>query len=573
MEKMTVYYIDANGNRIPVNIKVNKKLTKKNNTRIKAAVAATALVLSIGSGIVLSGCLKSDNFNPVNNTPISESEIKEELRFNPNTKESIIEKAVLLIKEAARCGKELDAEDATLAVIAANSNELSLGFMGELFGERANQTYTYDMIADAYLKACLIQLETVGVTKNDTIEFNIENVFASNEDYEYLTTLRALTRKFNNSTDEKERNEIINELNTIALDLCTFETLDISSSAGVLAMLSLDGMRIVTNNMDTPILHDDIRDEMFGNNAYSCEDVNVLPTSYSNRVSDLKLDSIKTKLENAVLSSGKTVILNDIINAVKEQTKDVKISDFDAAAEINKLLNNNVNNKNNSNTPAPSKPTQGGKGSNSDDSSKDKDEVQEPEIPEPEKDPDAPVITPTIQNPEVTTPTEPDISVEENVTPEPGEEILDNKEEAEEELEDEWQKAQNDSNQGSVDGMNYGLAGASVPSLSGKSDYYVNAFMASYNVYYQVYLDAKEQQQQLENEQSIVENTEPQATDEAAEEVQEEQLSVASETEEVPTTTVTYDLNNLSVEQLEELKAAAVGTVPETEETQKEYTK
>ena len=87
------------------------------------------------------------------------------------------------------------------------------------------------------------------------------------EDYMYLNSLRNLTMSFNLSKDESERNKIIGELNDMAVDLCTYDNLDISSPAGVFAMLSLDGMRVVTNPLETPILHDDIRDEMFGQNG------------------------------------------------------------------------------------------------------------------------------------------------------------------------------------------------------------------------------------------------------------------------------------------------------------------
>lgn len=596
MEKMTIYMTDpTTGTKIPVEVKVNKNLnTKKqekrvSNSKLRRTLAATGIVLMIGTG-VLSGCTLF-NQNKVektseNNTSISQTvesnQVKEESRFDVNTKENVIDNAVFLIEEAARCGKELDAEDAVLAAIAANSNDLTLGFMGELFGEREQQTYTYNMITDAYLKACLIQLQTVGVAKSNYIAFNMENIFASNEDYEYLNNLRTLTTRFNTSVDENEKNQIITELNEIALDLCTYNTLDISSPASVLAMLSLDGMRIVTNNMETPILHNDIRDEMFGNNTYSCKDANVLPTAYSNRVSDLKLDNLKAKLDGAVLAEGKTPILNDIIMEVKERTKDVQISNFDAAAAINKILNSgyvdaptikDTNNQIGSNTPTGS--TTSKEETKVEDSKIEVEVEPEVEIPAPEVTPDTPVITPTITNPEVTTPTEPEISVEENVTPEPDDVVIDtgnveqNKQEAEEQVKSEWEIAQADSNQGSIDGMNYGLAGSPKPSFEGKSQYYINAFNASYDVYYQVYIDAKAQEDQFAQESNTAEavQTEEQVTSETT--VQEDVIV----SEEVETTTEDYDLDSLSTEQLNALRDAALGAVTNSNENGKSYTK
>jgi len=605
MEKMTIYMSTPTGEKIPVEVKVNKNLTNKkqekkskqvNNSKLRKALATAGVVIMLGSG-ALSGCqlftnnktddytssisqTKDENFN---NSDFEKEDVKEGLRFNPNSKEGIIEQAVFLIEEAARCGKELDPEDAVLAVIAANSGELSLGFMGELFGEQANQVYTYDMITDSYLKACLIQVETVGVSKNDNIAFNIENVFASDEDYNYLNTMRELTIKFNNSTSEAERNQIISELNQMALKLCTYDSLDISSPAGVLAMLSLDGMRIVTNPLDTPILHDDIRDEMFGNHMYSCKDSNVLPTAYSNRVSDLKLDNLKSKLKGAVLAEGKTVILDEIISLVAEQTKDVQISDFDAAAEINKILNsyikeapivkpnpeNNVPTKPSDNV-TPEKPKEEQKTGNLD--------VTEPEIPSPEIDPEAPVIKPTIIVPETPMPDKPDIKVEENVTPEPDEEVIDtgdvdkNKEEAEEELISEWEKAQEDSAKGSADGKRYGLAGSGKPSFAGKSQYYINAFNASYDVYYQVYLDAKEQEEQFAKEQEEAAKIEEKETINE-ESVETETVIENTETIEEAKTIDTYDLDNLSVDELNALRDAALGAVIESTEESKTYSK
>ena len=136
----------------------------------------------------------------------------------------------------------------------------------------------------------------------------------------------------------------------MAVALCGYDVYDISSSASIVAMLTLDGMRTVTINSETPILHDDIRDEMFGNGDYACVkeatfqgiDGQVLPTAYSNRVSDLKLDSIKTKLDNAILEEGKTVILDEIIAQVAEQTKDMASADIDPNEELNEKAEENA---------------------------------------------------------------------------------------------------------------------------------------------------------------------------------------------------------------------------------------
>lgn len=621
MEKATIYMTTSTGEKIPVEVKLNKNLkTKKedkkaktkNNSKLRKALATTAVVLMIGTGVAkLAGCAvlnnEQENTKATSDTSVSQiqedntetketilpvEEVKEELRFNPNSKESVIENAVFLIEEAARCGKELDAEDAVLAVIAANSNDLTLGFMGELFGESAEQTYTYNMITDAYLKTCLIQLETVGVTKSNDIAFNMENVFATNEDYDYLNNLRSLIFKFNNSTDENEKAQIITELNELAFNLTTYDNLDISSPAGVFAMLSLDGMRLVTNPMATPILPDDIRDEMFGNEGYSCEDEQMLLTAYSNRVSDLKLDNLKAKLSGAVLAEGKTPILNDIIMEVKEQTKDVQISDFDAMAEINKILNSYIREEYvyvpTETTPVATETvteatteatTETTVETTTESTTEKEDEAEETiatEAPT-EKEEDV-VIDVTIINPEVTTPTEPEIEIEENVTPEPGEEVIDtgdveeNKEEAVEQVEEDWQKAQEESNLGAADGMAYGLAGSPKPSFAGKSEYYINAFNASYDVYYQIYLDAKAQQEEFEKEAEEIENS---ITNETATEstTVETEVTTQSETEVVETTTETYDLDNLSVEELNALRDAALGTTENTNEEDKIYTK
>jgi len=563
----TIYYTDPQGNRVPVTVNINSKLDKKQkkdkknkkDSKLRRKIAATALVLTIGVGAVVTACSvfkgndETKNFNPSTDTTISNKDDSDNfdlsLRFNPNSKEGIVDSAVFLIEEAARGGKELDAEDAVLAAIAANSDEINAGFMGELFGERANQTYTYSSIVDAYLRVCMIQNENVGVTKSSERAFNIEDVFANAEDYSFLCNIRDLVTQFNNSTDKQERAKITEQLNQIATDLCDYDVYDISSSAGIVSMLTLDGMRIVTNTSDNPILHDDIRDEMFGNGDYACkteatyvsEEGISLQTAYSNRVADLKLDSLKSKLENAVLVEGKTVILDEIISQVKEKTKDVKISDFDPVAEINAILEKNRtvpyeyenapgDDKENYSPVTPEDDIQNIGG---------EDVIVIPGNSEEEE------IEPTVPQPTEPKKDEPEISIEENVTPEEDEEIEDNREDAEEELVDEWEKAQADSNQGSIDGEKYGKNGWAKPSFAGKSEYYINAFNATYDFWYN----------EFQKRQAANETTSP--TVDAVSPVSEENVNPT----EIPeaTTDNSLDLSNLSVDELNELKNAALG--------------
>jgi len=99
--------------------------------------------------------------------------------------------------------------------------------------------------------------------------------------------------------------------------------------------------------------------------------------------------------------------------------------------------------------------------------------------------------------------------------------------------------------------------------------YYINAFNASYDVYYQVYIDAKAQEDQFAQESNTVEavQTEEQVTSETT--VQEDVIV----SEEVETTTEDYDLDSLSTEQLNALRDAALGAVTNSNENGKSYTK
>lgn len=551
----TFYFIDEKGNKVPLEVEANKKIKKDNkkDSKLKRKIATKVLVIAVGVGIITGGlthCVvqkekqKSTSKKPT--TSASDSmlnEVKDGLRFEPNSKESVVNNAVLLIEEAAKCGKELDAEDAVLATIVANSNELTAGFMGELFGERAEQTYTYNTLVDAYLRVGMMQVENVGVATNDEVAFNIENIFANEEDYNYLSNIRELTSRFNNSNDEKEKAEITDQLNKIAFDLCTYDAYDISSPAGILSMLTLDGMRIVTNNSTNPILHDDIRDEMFGNGDYACqkeetftENGQVFQTAYSYRVNDVKLDSVKTKLDNAVLEEGKTTILADIIAEVEEKTKDVQVSDFDMVEEINKEREENR-------TVTYEYESAPGVVKDNYSEKTDKDVVQnvggkDVIIVDNNKTNTQTETNINQTNPDANTTVGPEITTEENVTVQPGESVVDtgnveqNKQEAEEQLTTSWEKAQADSNQGSIDGEYYGQNGLAKPSFAGKSEYYINAFNANYDFWYSM------------NQQDLT-ATEP------------------------TTTAESYDLDNLSKEQLEELRSAAISNEEYTQSEEK----
>ena len=549
MEKQNLVFIDPNsGDEINVNLKVNKNLKKKNNI-LNRRIAATALALTIGVGTVLGGCALFNKKNSSSNnlsskpttsisvstfTPLSDyNEVKEGLKFNPNSKDGIIEKSVFLIEEAARFGKHLDAKDAVLTVITANVDQLTAGFMGKLFGERADHTYTYGHLVDAYLRTAMMQVENIGVAKNDDIAFNIENIFANNEDHKYLSNIRELTTRFNNSTDEAEKAEITNTLNQIALSLCTYETYDISSSAGVLSMLSLDGMRIITNNSNNPVLHDDIRDEMFGNGDYSClhegtytnETGLVVQTQYSFRVNDLKLDGVKAKLDNAVLEAGETTILNEIIKTVEEQTKDVVISDFNVIEEIQKQREENRD---------VAYEYESSPGVIKDNYSEKTDEdvvenVNGEEVIVVPSNPEAPTTNP---EQEETTP-----SVEEN------------KEKAEEELEDKLVDAQAETDKGAAAGKEDAMSGRAKRNLAGMSEYYVSAYHISYDAWKKVY-DA-----QNSNEKDVpVDETKP--TDSINE---IESQAIATENEEI--TVETISLDQLTKEELQVVKELIVGSV------------
>jgi len=585
--KKTIFYTDENGNKVPVEVNLNKDLSKKpkKNSKLAKKIATNALVLTIAAGVVVGicslfkGCQNVKDTTPTTSATgptLDETDgIKGKLRFNPNSKEAIINNAVLLIEEAAKCGKELDAEDAVLATIVANSNQLSAGFMGELFGERANQTYTYGSLVDAYLRVGMMEVENIGVAKNDEVAFNIENIFASQEDYDYLYKIRELTTRYNNSTDDAEKAEITKELNQMALDLCTYEAFDISSPAGILAMLSLDGMRIVSNNTNNPILHDDIRDEMFGNGDYACTtnatytlgNGQVLQTQYSYRVNDLKLDNIKSKLDNAILVEGKSVILDEIIDAVKVQTKDVEKSEFDVIDEINDRREEdrevvyeyeeepgvvkpgyteideddvveNIGGEEVIVVPAEptvpeTKPTEP------------KPEETLPPVTEPEEEETLPIVPETDpedkkHDPKVEetepVPT-PEIKEEINITPEPGEEIADNKEDALEALEQEAEYLQAETDKGAADGKYYGENGLDKPSFDGKSETYINAFNTSYDAWKAVY-DAIHSTE--EDELVKVETVQTTSADQTA-------------------TVEEVSLDSLSKEQLEALRNAAMG--------------
>lgn len=479
------YTIKYNGVPIEVNAKVNSKLDTKNklSSKLKKRVAAFGLAITIGLG-TLAGCsifkhfqnqnktAENDPNNSISTTSVQltdeeANELKAGLNFDPNSPDSIIDKAAFLIEDAAKGGKTLDVEDAVLSVIVANSNEITPGFMGQLFGERADQTYTYGALVDAFLRVGMMQVENVGVAKDADIAFNVENVFASKEDHDYLYKIRDLITRFNNSTDEAERNQITTELNQMAFDLCTYEAYDISSPARVLAMLSLDGMHMVTNNSSYPILPDDIRDEMFGNGDYACrtegtytsESGQVHLTAYSDSVGDLKLDAVGPKLDNAILPKDKTSILNDIFAAVRERTKFVGVSDFEVVDEINRrrdeyrdgaykyeiapgVENPNYSEINNNDTVG---------------------EVN-----------GKPVI---IVEGDTVKPTAP--------TGDTG--VAENKAEAENKLVDEQAKLQEESNKGAVDGKYYGENGLPKPSLDGKSQAYITAFNKSYDAYKAIY--------------------------------------------------------------------------------------
>lgn len=620
MEKKVYTYIDpVTGMEIPVTVKVNKKLTSKKRFNKKskeekakgkksnlAKKIARTLLLAVATGTIIQGSLsyamssqaakditsvgkvvaageyQASNEDEKEEEQVEENEIADEnLRFDPNSRETIVENAVFLVEDAAKAGKKLDAEDAVLTVITANINEITPGFMGEVFGETKDQKYTYSQLVDSYLRVGLMQTENMAIAKNDDLAFNVENIFANKEDHEYLSSMRNLVTRFNNSQDENEKKQIADELNKIAFDLTTYEAHDISSAASVLSMLSLDGVRIYTNtNTNYTVLPDDIRDEMFGNGNYSCtekatftsEDGMVLETQYSNRVSDLKVDAVEKKLENAILEEGKQPQIASIIKEVNDRTKDVQVADINTVDEINKVMEENRN------------------------------------IPY------AYEIAPGVTNPNYSPKTESD----QVVTTETGEQVIvaqDNtknqenngqekngqennaaksQEQAQKEHQQKVENEQAEANKGAADGKYYGENGLAKPSLSGKSQTYINAFNASYDAYKALYdanqnsvkeetVPPDENKTSDDNQTNDVESTtnitieeeiipvEPETNTQQQTQVPQETVQQTSD----PYETMTYTnengatvveeiilLEDMSLEQLEELRQAAMGEEP-----------
>lgn len=455
----------VNGKPIKVNVNPKLKTKNKKSSGLAKKIATGALILSIGTGAIFGGHALWNHWHSAQDPKVvSEVQVKENLRFNPNSKESIVDNAVFLIEDAARAGKELDAEDAVLSVVVANSNEITSGFMGELFGETKDQTYTYGQLVDAYLRVGMMNVENIALSNSEDLALNTENIFANQEDFDYLNNVRNLVYRFNNAADENERIAIASELNQIASSLCTYDAYDISSAAGVLSMLSLDGMRLITNtNTSYTVLPNDIRDEMFGDGDYSCRteatftsnDGQVLQTQYSYRVNDLKLDSVKTKLNNAVLAEGKTIILPEIIAEVRERTKDVQIADVNAVDAINEAMEENRN------ILYEYESSKGVAKSN---------------------------YSPKTASDKVETHNGKQVIVsQDNTSKTPKGQT---KAQAEAELQTKVADAQAEANKGANDGKYYGENGLVKPSLSGKSQTYINAFNASYDAYKAVY-DAK----------------------------------------------------------------------------------
>lgn len=516
----------------------------------------------------LAGC--TQNQNSTETTLVGEKNIdNNQGNYNPNSKRFIVDASVELIEEAAKAGKKLDAEDAVLAVIVANADEITNGFMGELFGEPINQTYTYGNLVDAYLRVMMMQVENIGIAKDSETTFNVENVFASLEDYEYLSNIRKLVDSYKNAETKEEKNEIVKKLNEIAFELCTYETYDISSAASVAAMLSLDGMRIITNNSNNVVLPDDIRDEMFGNGNYTCsfeatyeENGQVFATIYSFRVNDLKLDSVKAKLENAILGQGKNVIIGEIINEVEGKTLNIVISDFDPVEEINKAREENRD-------VAYAYEEKPGKVKDnySPITKEDKENIEIVDGEEVIVVPGDTIIDVPETKPEETKPsTEETIPGETNPTEstEPTGPIYEDKESAEDAIEEEVIDAQAEANKGAEDGKNDAMNGNSKRDLSGKSEHYKNAYNASYDAWKKVY-DA-----QHSKEEDIPVETEPEQTEPVTvEETNPTEVTKPVESTE-PTEQVvseTDGLDGLTLEQLYELQAELSGTGTSMEET------
>lgn len=509
----------------------------------------------------LAGC--TQNQNPTETTLVGEKNIdNNQGNYNPNSKRFIVDASVELIEEAAKAGKKLDAEDAVLAVIVANADEITNGFMGELFGEPINQTYTYGNLVDAYLRVMMMQVENIGVAKDSETTFNVENVFASLEDYEYLSNIRTLVDSYKNAETKEEKNEIVKKLNEIAFNLCTYETYDISSAASVAAMLSLDGMRIITNNSNNVVLPDDIRDEMFGNGNYTCsfdatyeENGQVFATIYSFRVNDLKLDSVKVKLENAILGQGKNVIIGEIINEVKGKTLNIVISDFDPVKEINKAREENRD-------VAYAYEEKPGKVKDnySPITKEDKENIEIVDGEEVIVVPGDTIIDVPETKPEETIPGE----TNPTESTEPTGPIYGSKEEAEDALEDAVKQAEAERDKGAEDGMNDAMSGKPKRDLSGKSEHYVGAYHGSYDAWKIIY-DAQHSKEEDIPVETEPEQTEPVTVEETNPTEVTEPVESTEPTEQVVSETDT--LAGLTLEQLYELQYELSGTVTSMEET------
>lgn len=512
----------------------------------------------------LAGC--TQNQNPTETTSVSEKNIdNNQGNYNPNSKRFIVDASVELIEEAAKAGKKLDAEDAVLAVIVANADEITNGFMGELFGEPINQTYTYGNLVDAYLRVMMMQVENIGIAKDSETTFNVENAFASLEDYEYLSNIRKLVDSYKNAETKEEKNEIVKKLNEIAFNLCTYETYDISSAASVAAMLSLDGMRIITNNSNNVVLPDDIRDEMFGNGNYTCsfdatyeENGQVFATIYSFRVNDLKLDSVKAKLENAILGQGKNAIIGEIINEVEGKTLNIVISDFDPVEEINKAREENRD-------VAYAYEEKPGKVKDnySPITKEDKENIEIVGGEEVIVVPGDTIIDVPETKPEETKPsTEETIPGETNPTEstEPTGPIYGSKEEAE----DAVKQAEAERDKGVEDGMNDAMSGKPKRDLSGKSEHYVGAYHGSYDAWKKIY-DAQHSKEEDIPVETEPEQTEPVTVEETNPTEVTEPVESTEPTEQVVSETDALD--GLTLEQLYELQYELLGTVTSMEET------
>lgn len=553
------YTVQANGKTIQVPVKVNNKLKPKNAKKsgLGKKIATTALVLTIGAGVVIGGfhLAKHLNKTPQDQTPVSGiiQVDQQSLRFDPNSTDKLIENAVFLIEDAAKAGKEISAEDAVLYCVVANSDELKPSFIGKLFGEPKDQKYNYNHLVDAYLRVGMMNVENMALSTTDDLTLNSEEVFANGEDYTYLKNIRTLTTRFNNSTDEAEKKQIADELNAIAAELCTYEVNDISSSAGVLSMLCLDGMRLITNTNSTyTVLPNDIRDEMFGAGDYGCRkdatfvsDGKVLQTQYSYRVNDLKLDSVEAKLERAVLEENETIVLDDIIAQIKDKTKDVVIAtEADAIDAINDKQEENRDIL---------YEYEDTKGQN-----------KENYTPKTDKD-----KTTVVNGKDVV------VAPSNDTKPVTNEKT---KEEAQKELEAELAKKQAEADKGAADGQYYGENGLAKPSLNGKSESYIKAFNMTYDAYKKIYdVQHSNEPDELIKEEEVKINS-SNVTKQEVSSVTESQSKI----EETKTTTETskpaettdngsvlvseeiVDLDDLTPEQLAELRSQLTGGEYET---------